>query len=130
MVLAAIKAERDDNGSVRVPGLPFRLLDWGIALNVADEVGNRYDLEISSHDGFTDGTIYRPSIDAREPYEVPRVGDWVEVVNPAVSDEIDDYGKKKLRIHSALQIRKLQPCLPKRGAGKAAATVSTRKKRV
>ena len=97
--------EKDDKGEV-IRRLPFRLLDWGVALNVSSKYGDGYDLEIGSPEGFATVGISDPEDDGKvKDFVVPAIGEWITVLNGRVSNELDSYGKRKIRIPSAWQIR-------------------------
>ncbi len=89
------------------PGIAFRLCDWGAALNVADKFGHAFDLEISDVSGFASPSIFDPETEEMVEFKAPAVGEWIKVTGARVSQEVDSYGKRKIRIGSGWQIRRI-----------------------
>jgi hypothetical protein len=84
---------------------PYRLLEWGVALNVASKFGEGFDLEIGDSQGFASAGLFDPESEGVVDFTPPRVGDWIKILNCRVSNEVDAYGKKKIRVPSAWQLR-------------------------
>jgi hypothetical protein len=107
-MLVQVKAatKRDVNGKAAAFRLPvgFEMC----ALNVADQFGNSYDLEVGSASEFESCKIFDPRVKAFVEFTPPAIGDWIEVLNCRVGSEVDSYGKKKIRIDSGWQLRKME----------------------
>ena len=106
VVVQVLAAQKEGEGASMVRH-PFRLLGWGVAMNVATKFGDAYDLEIGDVMGFASLGLFDPETGETVDFQSPAIGDWIKIVNVRVSNEIDAYGKRKLRIPTAWQIRKV-----------------------
>ena len=104
LVVQVLAAEVEGKGAAQVRR-PYRLLDWGVALNVCSKFGEGFDLEIGDSMGFASAGLFDPESEGVVDFVPPRIGEWVKVLNCRVSNEVDSYGKKKIRIPSAWQLR-------------------------